>query len=354
MPTRWIPCRSSLPALLALTMAATGPARAAEPITAPPLDVQKKTRPKKKEKTKPGFTPSMRVGLNFAFSQSQGVVGIPDGISVALGLHLEGGLAYHNGNHAWLTRLVIQEAQTKVPSVDPFIKGTDRIEISSIYSYRFERLRWLSLFGGVRVVSALLQGLLVRIEDTPLVLTPTEGDAFTDTARAQKPYPLTEFLSPLIFQQSVGVSATPVRRKAARLGFQLAATALEVWTQGGYIVDDDEGTEGVLELTQLRDYQQGGIELQGTLAGLVLDKRLGYSLLARVLFPFATSVDVGHSFAESINAEFRATLELKVFSWISIHYTLSVQRIPLITPDWQIAGNLMLNVTADIGGKKGR
>ena len=315
----------------------------------PPRAVVKKEAPQSLKKKKKALVPHLRVGLNFAFSQSQGVVGIPDGISMALGLHLQAGLTLRRGPHAWLTRLSIQETQTKVPGVEPFIKGTDRIEVSSEYSYRFRPVPWLSVYGGLRLVSALIEGSIVRTEDTRLELTPTSGPVFTEVARAQKPYPLTPFLSPALFKQGVGAEAAPIKRRALRLGVRLGLAAVEAWTQGGYIVQDDKATDDLLELVQLRDYVQGGAELQLSLSGIVLDRLVTYALLANVMVPFATSVTSDLTAGQRINTELRLVLSLKLFRWAALSYTLSVLRFPLITPRIQVSGNLMLSVSADIG-----
>lgn len=336
---------------LLIVAGAPGPTAAA----APPSNLAATTkreapRPKKRK----GMVPSLSIGLNFAFSQSQGVVGVPDGVAMALGLTLRGGLDFRRGPHRWTTDLLIQETITKVPGIEPFIKGSDLIEVTSEYAYHFPRVGRLSVYGGIRLRGTLLEGSLVRREETHLQLTNVDGTTFTDLVGAQQPYPLTEFLAPLILEQSAGAGLRALGLRSASLSFRLGLIAHQVITQGGYVVHDDEATPGVVELIQMRDYVQGGAEARAVLTGRVADDLLGYQLGVRVMFPFATSVSTTLAYHRLLNVELRAALSIRIFSWASLEYSLRVLRMELLTPGWQVANLLMLSVTADAGDRRGR
>lgn len=347
--------------LLALLLAVATPPPLASAAPTPALtptpkadSAVKKSPPKGKEpkdkKTK-GMVPSMYVGLNFSFAQSQGVVGVPDGFSMALGLTLRGGLDYTKGPHRWRTGLLIQEATTKIPGIKPFLKSTDLIEVTSVYDYRFPRVRWLSVYGGIRLRGTLLEGNLVRPAETQLQLTSIEGTVFTDVLPAQKPYPLTKFLAPLLMEESAGAGFEALRHPAARLGFGVGLMAHQVFSQESYVVHDDEATPNVLELVQLRDYVQGGAEAHVTLTGRLADKLLGYRLGLRVMFPFATNVTTDHRYDQLINLELQAALSIRIFAWASLEYSLSVLRMELLRPGWQVANLLMLSISASVGDR---
>lgn len=321
------------------------------PGTTAPKAIKKTSKASKKHK---GMVPSLTVGLNLSFNQSQGVVGVPDGIAMALGLTLKTGLDFRRGGHHWKTLLRVQEAVTKVPGIERFVKGTDLIEVTSVYTYRLPRWKWLSLYGGIRLRSTLLEGNLIRGEETQLQLTNVDGDVFTDVVPAQEPYPLTEFLAPLLLAQSAGVGFRALKHRAANLSFQVGLIAHEVVSQGSYVVHDDKATSDVIELVQMRDYAQGGAEARMTLAGRVADKLLAYRLGARVMLPFATSVKTDLGYDQLINVELSAALSIRIFSWASLEYSLTAMRMELLTPGWQVSNLLLLTVTAGVGPGAGR
>ena len=110
----------------------SSPAQAAEADYIPDAVVTKKKK-KKKKKKKDGWHYNLNAAFSFAFSQSQGVVGVPDGLTLALGLQLNGGLQYRYKGHEWINRLSILHGQSKIPNIDPFIKSADQLELNSLY-----------------------------------------------------------------------------------------------------------------------------------------------------------------------------------------------------------------------------
>jgi hypothetical protein len=276
---------------------------------------------------------------------------------MALGLTLRGELHLARGPHRWRTTLLIQEGTSKVPGIEPFIKGIDVIEVTSDYAYHLPRFPRLSLGAGIRLRGTLLEGNLVRAQETRLQLTSADGAVFTDVVGAQTPYPLTAFLAPLILEQTAGVGLAALRHPAANLSVGVGLVAHQVLAQGGYTVHDDEATADVLELVQLRDYVQGGVEARVALHGRVADKLLRYQLGARVMLPFATHVmtgpDPGFGYDRLVNVELRAALSIRIFSWASLEYSLSVLRLELLSPGWQVANHLMLSITASVSGPAG-
>ena len=136
--------------------------------------VKKEKKKKKKKKKKDGWFPKLQAGVGFAFSQNQGVVGVPDGVSMSLGLQLHGGLEFRYKTHSWITALRIIHTQSKVPNIDPFIKSGDEFYLSTLYQYRFPKVKWLGVFAGVRMTTALLPGSVVPLEDTNIDKTPAD------------------------------------------------------------------------------------------------------------------------------------------------------------------------------------
>ena len=301
---------------------------------------------KKKKKKKDGWFPTVKAGFNAAVSQSQGVVGVPDGTTLALGLQFFGGLTFRHGFHEWTSRLEIIHTQTNVPNIKPFIKAADKLDLESLYIFHFKRLAWLAVYGGLRLTMPLMEGNFVPENDTNLELTDKDGNVTNAVAFGQQPYRLNKGFSPLVFRQLLGALFLPFTRPYLSIAARIGPTAWEVFTREGYLKNDNKDTADLLELKQLEDHVQIGGEIQVALQGVVLDKILNYALRAEVMYPFYTSVDTDLDKAEMFNVEIAFNLGIKLWKWASIKYVLSVIRQPMILDEWQVINNLMLSVTA--------
>lgn len=317
---------------------------------------------KMKTAKKDGWFPSLKAGFNFSFAQSDGVVGIPDGTTLNLGLQLDAGLLFAKGQHEWRSSAKVVHTQTKIPTIKPFIKSADRFDLETMYTYRFKRPKWLGYFVGAKLNTALLAGFLVRDADTALVfkdpkgtvldLKDGEGNPFG--VKKDQPFLLTHGFSPLLLKASTGLSALPIERKPVRLDIKLGVGVVQAITQSsttgqptGFIVTDD-ATTPALELTQLQDYLQAGGELQVAVSGSFKKGLLTYSLLAEIMVPFVSTADTNLTLVQQINTEIALKLGIKLTKWAALNYNLSVVRAPLLVDDWQITNNLMLSITASI------
>lgn len=311
-------------------------------------EAEAKKKGKTPGKPKDGWHPSLKAGFNFAFSQTQGVVGITDGVTLALGLQVHGGLIYRLRTHEWVSKLVILHTQTKVPNIEPFLKAVDTFEFSTLYQYRFPKVPWLGLFAGLRMQTALMPGSLVRDTDIALEITELDGTVTSRSLIAQKPFRLTGPFAPFFLKQFAGGLAKPLTKPWMSIDIKLGIGAVEVWTSEGVVVKDDKATADVLEMARLQDYIQAGAELQVGVTGVLANKILTYGLYAEVMFPFAHTAETDLEGVELVNMDFRFTLGIKLFSWASLVYSLSALRVPLIVDQWQVTNNLMLSITADL------
>lgn len=318
------------------------------PKTTKQTDKTKKTDKKKKKKPpKQGWIPSIKVAFNFAMAQSQGVIGVPDGTTVALGLQLNSGLIFRHANHEWKSQLAIIETQTKVPGIDPFIKSADKLDFESNYIYSLTKVKWLGFYGGLSLTTPLFSSKLIKDKDTALDLN---GDGTADaTAMGQKPYRLTKAVSPFMFKQFAGMTMNPLRKKWMNLAFKVGTGAIEVWTRNGFVVDDNTDTKDLLELKRLFDYVEGGVEFQLAGNGNLADKLLSYGFKANVMIPYATNADTDLKGGQLTNVEFTFNLGINLAKWAALNYSLSVMRYPLIVEKWQVTNNLMLSITAAVG-----
>lgn len=303
-----------------------------------------------------GWFPTLKAGLNLAFSQSQGVVGVVDGTTMSLGIAINGTLLMRKGAHEWHNVLNILHTQSKSPNLEPFIKAADKFEFESFYLYRFPRIQWLGVYGGIKLEAPLLAGYIVKDADTNVLLKNNDGTTTADRALAQQSFQLTKSLAPFTFKQYAGVSMRPVNRSYLNLEIKVAGGATEVWNRGGYAVSDDAATPE-LDLVQLKDYVQAGAQLRVEMGGATNDKLLSYLLKGELMYPFVTSVDTAISGIDLLNTELSFNLNVKLSSWASLTYSISVNRLPMILNKWQVTNNLMLSITAslvksEMGGKK--
>ncbi len=306
-----------------------------------------KKKGKKKKPLKQGWIPKLKASFNFSMAQSQGVVGVPDGTTVALGLQLESSVLYRHGGHEWETSLDILQTQSKIPGLDPFIKSADRMDIESLYRYMFKRPAWLGVYAGIGLTTPLFSGNLIKDADQALDL---DGDGTADaTAQAQKPYRLTRPFSPLMFRQFAGLTAKPLTKPWLTLETRLGTGATEVWTRSGYVVADDDSTANLLELNPLENYVQGGVEVLVLAEGHLAGKLLTYGFKADVVFPYATSVETDLKGLELTTVDLSVKIAINLAKWAALTYSLSVVRYPLIVDKWQVANNLMLSLTASVG-----
>lgn len=314
------------------------------------LPDQIKAKKKKGEKKKKsGWTPDLDASFNFSFAQSDGVVGVPDGTTLNFGLQLKGGATYINGPHEWRTTFLLVHTQTKLPTINAFVKSADKAELETMYTYFFPSAKWFGLFASLKGETALLPGFLVRDANTNLSIKAIDGTISTAQLLAQAPYKLTDGFAPFLLKPSAGASLTPYNKKEFRLNFKLGVGAVMTWTQDGLRIEDDAATADVIELARMQDYIQIGGEARISLNGVLFGKLLNYTLSGGAMIPFYTSVDTSKfTFAELINYDATLKLGIKVFNWMSINYSLAVLYVPLIQPQVQVTNNLVVSFTWSI------
>ncbi|MFH2008183.1 MAG: hypothetical protein ABI333_16490 [bacterium] len=316
------------------------------PARAPGKPVVGKPKPKRKERAPDGWFPAIIGALNFSFTYSDGTVGTVDGVGVSLGITLDADLTFRRGHHEWINRLQVNHLQTLSTTVKRFVKSVDYLQLQTLYQFRLPTFHRLGVFALLRVTSELFSGYLIRKKATTLEVHEVDGASHTQELAAQTPHRLTGPFLPLFFKQMAGLVLWPLERRDLVLHLRVGASALQAWTGGGILADDDVKTEDVYELVQLRDFQQFGVEAHVGLRGTAVRKILSYELLAELMYPFATMVPTTLSGVGLFNVELRLNVGIKINSWLSLTYSLSAIRIPLLLAEWQVVNNIMLSFTA--------
>ncbi|MCB9529732.1 MAG: hypothetical protein H6701_15315 [Myxococcales bacterium] len=346
---------------LALPLAAVT-ARAQDTDYVPPgaqvsaaVEEQKKAA---EQKPADGWTIKVELGLNGALTNTSGVVGTDDGNTVQFGIALKGQADLRAGDHEWRNELALAHAQTQTPALPVFVKGTDQLDLSSMYLYHIPAVPWLGPFARARMQTSIFSGRLVvalapkpdpSAPDVQVVIDggePTELDTKTEDNKRYGFLELTDPFQPLLLRESAGVFAQPLDDKTLRLTVSLGAGAQQVFADGGRAVTDDAATPAI-EVSSLNDSQQIGAEVDVTAGGAVTET-IGYSLGVNVLYPFYSDPEatVGGKVLEGVeltNVEVSAKLSVKLAAWASLDYVLSAKYLPLIIDEWQVQHGLLLN-----------
>lgn len=324
------------------TQAPPRPAIPAKPVK---CEVKVKKVEKPKPKPKLGWFPKLSAGLTLSMVHNHNVPGIDDGLNLSIGVVVTGELAYLYHGHEWNTKLKFLHTQSKTPSVDPFLKTADELDLKTIYQYRFKRFHRLATFGGLHMTAAVFPGHLVSSADTALTKLNVDGTTTADFTEANNRYNLTPAFSPAMFKQFAGVGIRPSADPMATLDIELSFAAQEVWARG-YTVKDDAATPE-MELLELRNFQQLGPQLVVALEGQ-LKKRLTYAFRAEFMLPTYISVESPLRGFDLLSADVSFKVGVKVANWASLDYVFSAKRFPLIIDQWQVLNNLVLSITAHV------
>lgn len=303
-------------------------------------------------KKKDGWFPDLNASFNFSFAQSDGVVGVQDGTTLSLGLQLNGALTFVKRTHEWRSTLQIVHTQTKLPTIESFIKSADKFDLESMYTYRLPSVTWFGFFLALKLETPLLPGALLRPANATVQIKEpgeTAYKAFAEkpTLAAQEALQLTSAFAPLLFKQSLGLDFLPYDKEVFRINIKVGAGAVEGFTQNGLRIDEDK--DNIVKLGRLQDFVQIGAEARLLINGRVFQKILTYSLTTGLMIPFYSSIHQDKSIVDLLNFDLAFKLGLQVFKWLAVNYSLNVVRAPLIVPDkFQITNNLVVSLTWDI------
>jgi hypothetical protein len=281
-----------------------------------------------------GWTPKLKVGSTVSYGHSRKVVGSPDGSTFQLGALIEAAAEWRRGQHGWVNTLAINEAQSKTPLLDDFVKTIDTIEFKSLYLYHLASRPWLGPFARFRLQSSLLPSDFINVGAAPV--TTSTGV----TLDPQESTQLTGSFEPLLLRESVGAFAIASDTEKLKLSFKLGPGAQETIVRDGFVLTDDGGTPAV-ELTPLADVTEIGVELETEGSGK-LGEHVSWSLLINLLQPFFADPDpADKSGVDLLQIDVQGKLSIKLAAWASLDYILLVKRIPLVLDEVQITNGLL-------------
>lgn len=309
------------------------------------------------EEKKQGWYPRLVLGANFSFGHTMNVPSAQDGSTISLGGQLDSGISYYGTEHEWRNRLTYQAVASMTPTIKEFVKSADDLLLDSIYLYHIPGASWLGPFAKVKLQSAIFRGRYVRADEKTFTIKRTDGTV--DNLGKQTALSTTGNFEPLKLEQSIGLFAQPIDKKAVKVEFRAGVGAREIFTNNNPSFSDDDTTADIIEFAELVDSVQMGGELFAGISGTVIWKELGptrpltYSVTAEVLMPFYSKLETDSESTTDIdntNVALEAKLGIKLFSWMSLDYVFKADREPLLHLEateegdkWGISNNLLLS-----------
>ncbi|MEQ8278305.1 MAG: hypothetical protein RMA76_38025 [Deltaproteobacteria bacterium] len=336
---------SKLVALVATLVTYPVAGFAQEPIATE--EMEKKALEERKEED--GWSAKLKVGASASFNHSHQVVGAQEGATFQVGLVLNGKLDYRSGQHLVENELNIQEAQTKTPQIDSFVKSVDLLDAKSTYSYRFLDPSWVGLFGRATLSTQILPGDAVRVVGG--AQTDADGNVIAGTEfAAQERVRLTGIFEPVALRQTLGVFANPSDTKDLTIKVRLGAGAQEIIARDGLVIVEettDATTQELrLQTKMLESSFSLGAELGLDANGLIVADVLSWKASATLFQPFFTTADI--TGVEALSTELEAGLSVKLAKWASLDYVVTARRQPLVVQQWQVQNTLLLTAGFDV------
>lgn len=283
-----------------------------------------------------GFDGVLSVAANINMASNSHVVGQVDGFSLLLGMSLLGGLDYVHGPHEWRNSLRLTQAWARTPVVDEFIKANDVFDLESVYHYFF--LSWLGAFGRLNLETALLPAEDIRTEPATYLVTRSNGS--TRTINNTERLTLSEAFSPLTLNQSGGLFAEAFQSDPISVSLRLGVGARETLADGVLVLTDDDDTD-VLELTELDNVYQGGVEALISARGHFSQRRISYEAGAGALLPVLNNDPQDRSATELTRLGAFAHVAFNVLEWMSIDYHARLLHDPQLLDEIQFQNNLL-------------
>jgi hypothetical protein len=292
---------------------------------------------KKSEVARQGWDGMLRGAASVSIAQNSSVVGQVDGFSMLVGFNVTGGLDYLYDAHELRNTFSITENFARTPVMDEFLKTNDVFQIESIYNYFF--LDWLGPYARLEITTNLLPTEDIQADPVDYVINRADGSTETINARRLE---LNGSFKPLTFNQSVGISADPVRDKAFSLALRLGGGARETFAAGALVLADNAATPE-REFKELQNVYQAGAEAFLGIRGSLEGGRLNYEAGTSILLPFLNNDPQNRSATELMRVAAKAQLNISVFTWMSITYSFVAINDPQLIEAWQVQNNLLFN-----------
>lgn len=234
------------------------------------------------------------------------------GWKLDLTLFFDGLLRFRREPHQWLTRLEVEEGQTRDPSTKRYSNWLDRLYGQSLYT--FDLVSWFGPYARVACESQLLPQYLDSKEDKTYTIRELSGRVRTTVADRVE---LRGALAPLQLMEGTGANFRLLQTLPADLSLRLGVGARQSWARGLLEVTGDSVLEEVDD-----SFQEG---FESTLVGLLrLSRWVTLSTELEGFFPFD---------AQPATVTWRNVASLRLVSFASLNYRVNYIRKTIRTAE---------------------
>jgi hypothetical protein len=189
---------------------------------------------------------SIHSDLAFNFTDTQKVVGQPDGTTVNFGFKLDAHVDVIQDQHEWRNWLLVNAGLTKTPTIPDFVKNTDSLQLESIYLYHVKP--WVGPFARFKLDTSMFAGTDVRPAPVNYKITRQDGtlvqtcDPNSDATCTTTKLPLTDPFQPLTLKESLGAFAQPYKSAPVTVEVRAGLGAQEIFADKQFAVADQPDT----------------------------------------------------------------------------------------------------------------
>jgi ABC-type uncharacterized transport system auxiliary subunit len=252
------------------------------------------------------------LGGDLNFNRSE-LVGAAQGWKLAFRTFFDGNARFADGPHIWITRLEIEEGQSRLLSKGVFVNDTDRLFFHTIYTYQL--LPWFGPYARIGLESKLLARFQDFDTPTDVVRLDHQGQP-TETLAGATHVEIGGTFAPLQLKQGAGGNFRVLRRTYLELDLRLGFGARQTLANNLYVFTTT--TDGVNQLVPVEDSFLTGFE--GTVVALGrLSSFITISSELEGLLPVTGDAAV---------YTWRNQASLRLVSFISLVYRFNVVRDP--------------------------
>lgn len=309
-----------------------------------------------------GVFGSLRGDVAFSLTNTDKVVGQPDGMTLNFGVKIDGRVDVIEGAHEWRNSMLLSAGVTKTPVLNELVKTTDALSFETIYLYHLRP--WIGPFARVRLDTSMFAGTDVRSTPTNYKITYAAADRpssqscdpASDLPCTTMKLPLTDAFQPLTLKESLGMFAQPYKSIPLNVEARVGLGAQEIFADKQFAVADVADTAEncpaagdptqkslipCVEVSQLSDVMQLGLEANLEAWGTLYSERVAYRVFAGIMAPFAhgplpkiyTEAGGQDEIGQLTNVDIGANVSFKLVEWASLSYEFKAVRVPALLPD---------------------
>lgn len=280
------------------------------------------------EKDLEGWNPFLGLTSSLSLVDNSSVIGQVDGFSTLFGLGVLGGADYVQDEHLVRTSIALNEGFARTPVVDRFVKTNDSVKLEGLYNYFVSK--YLGGYGRLSLATSILSTTDVR--GTPTSWVDATGDTPVPLTTGGFSQRLAGAFSPFTVNEAVGAFADPVREDEFSLALRLGMAGRHTFADGVRVNHDNAMTPEV-ELIQLSDVHQFGVEVFAGAVGKLDKAKANYKAGISLLLPFVNNDKFDRGALSLTRLAFEGNLTYAMSSWLSVVYSLAVIRDPQLFPE---------------------